>query len=77
MSLTPAFSCAATAVSGSAAWYVYFHRVETYMHGLLYLNTFVLSCTAGLVAWNKVANAAACYHNGRSRIRQLSYQRMW
>ncbi|KAK3712159.1 hypothetical protein LTR37_009250 [Vermiconidia calcicola] len=46
--------CVLAALGGNASWFFYFHRFETHMHGLLYLNTFLLSCATGCLALTKL-----------------------
>ena len=46
--------CVAAAICGNASWVFYFHRFECHMHGLLYLNTFLLSCSGGFLAYNRL-----------------------
>ena len=41
--------CTAAVVAGHASWVFYFHRFECHMHGLAYINTFLVSCAAGFV----------------------------
>ena len=54
MALSAGAPCALAAILGHASWVFYFHRYETHMYAVLYINTFIASCAAGCLALNKV-----------------------
>ena len=49
--------CIGAAIAGYASWISYFHRYECHMHGLVYLNTFLVSCAAGFIALTRLYGA--------------------
>ena len=54
MALSAAAPCALAAVLGHASWVFYFHRFETHMYAVLYINTFLASSAAGFLYLNRV-----------------------
>lgn len=54
MAITAGVQYAFAAIAGHASWIFYFHRFECHMHGLLYLQTFLLSYGGGIIALTKL-----------------------
>ena len=53
--MTTVVPCAAAAAAGVASHVLYFNRSEHHFYGTVYLNTFLLSCAAGIAGLVKVS----------------------
>jgi tryprostatin B 6-hydroxylase len=54
MATSAGVPCILAAILGHASWIFYFHRFECHMYGVLYINTFLLSCGGGFLALNRI-----------------------